>query len=632
MRSFLATLALAFLTVIMVGLAAMHWIGGDLHRFFGVPPSKEGDLLYPNLPIQEAKRITLSGGGAKVSLIRKNGVWVGEEPWTDRADPRWVQALLQFTATTRVADVIPAEKIDDDKAGFNSGMYSIRIEDGERRPLAKYYLGRKTAFHWRDPETKELVSTLFIRPHDRSRKSHAYACTATIGEVHVLLRDGFRFFRDHRPLYFHPQNLAEIKITTPSGELSLSRETPESGWWIKKPMELRTDVGAMKKLLEGLYELTATKVTDASDVTLPTNGDAKGTTKITLKNFGDPQEISLTVYPPSDAAARTALATVTGRSSVFELPLKAEEGMVALSQLPGTVNDLRDKSLTNLNISALRNILIEPAGRTNILIRREPQPPSFVEIDGRTETVNERQLFELLKAVTTTKVSGYVTDAATDFTPYGLNLPLLRIHFLTADNQSLELRFGRGPDGTLYANRKGSPTVAKVDESLLTEIGIMPYQWKSPKLWNLDISNVMAVMRELPGHPKEELKCDLRFDDSWEAIRNGENATDWLNTNRATFLLNAIEKLEVVRWLGTAEASAATALAQPAISIKLAIKEVDEDDNFKGVSARELYLSPVSKNANNTFFYGRTNTDPNFFILDKKTVEELILPVFEDQE
>ena len=495
------------------------------------------------------------------------------------------------------------------------------------RTLCKYVLGRKTAWIGTDPTTGEEIPTVFIRPLDKSRKNYVYACN---GDIHPLFKDGFRFLRDHQPFLFRPDMLQRIRIRNAAGELTLGREAPGMPWRIVKPLDLPTDVAAMKRLLEGLLTLRAMKVTDRADVTLPTNGTATGSDQIAIQMFGIATETVLDILPPKSADAETRLATVSDRpNAVFELPSKVNADLVSLSTLPLAVNELRDSTLTNLNIASLKGILIEPAGRTPLLISKKPG--KWVLGEGENpQPANERRLFDLLKAVTDSKVEAFVTDAATDFTPWGLDKPFLTLRFLAADNQALELLFGSDKQGVVHVNRRGTTTVMKVNDEVITRIATQAFQWKDSRLWSLNRFDLKEIEIKRDTRPAVTLNYDGQ-DEKWTAIREGKDVSAELDPTRANYLLGVLENLSVNRWLPANYAAADKALLAPTLSFKVKYQLIDDEGNDAGYGTKQLDIAPAAEGALNRFYYGRLTSDENPFVLDQETLDKLKVEIFGEE-
>ncbi|BCU75421.1 DUF4340 domain-containing protein [Luteolibacter sp. LG18] len=651
MRSIVLTFLLALLSLLVCGLVGWRLSQGNLDVLFGAPPTRTGDLLYPGFKATEVRKIALF---TKASSISEDGNvndntsdkgtravflwdpkkgWMMEEPWKDRMDPRAAQALIEFTRGTRVADVIPKDKIDPAQAGFKGGVIVVRMEDASGQPMCKYLLGRKTAWIGTEeveqqpgqmPEPAREVPTVFVRTWDKSRKNYVYACT---GDIHPLFNDGFRYLRDHHPFLFAPQFLQHVRIRTSTGELTLARETPNHPWRIIKPLDLPTDPERMHALLLGLERLRAVKVSDRSAVTVPTNGAATGSDQIAIQMFGAPAETILDILPQQTPEATTRLATVSDRpGTVFELPAKAETDFVTLSSLPLQVNQLRDSTLTNLDVASIAGILIQPANRPAISLIRQPR--QWMLGDGPDAIpANERRLYDLLVAVKDAKTIGFVTDAATDFSQWGLDNPLISIRFLAANNQSLELAFGRDKAGNYFVNRRGTTSVMKVGGDILSKIATRPFEWRGGLVWSLPKVDIKWLEIQPKGQPLIHLNYD-DINEKFEPFRGGLKAESHFEPARAGILIEALGALEANRWLAEDDEAALNALATPTLTFAINSRQVNDSGEETGEQKRVLQIAPASSGTANRFYYARVNSDPNPFIIDQETYIRLSVDLF----
>jgi hypothetical protein len=628
MRSLGFTLILALLAILVCGLAGWQWKEGNFNSVLGAPPVPPGGRIYSAFTPGEVKHIEISRNGVIASFdLRENG-WQATLPWQDRMDPRAAVSIINFTLGLRVEDFAGRDDIDEQKAGLREGGVNIRLEGKGHTPLARYKMGRVTPWLATVKNIEKPVPTVFIQPRDEGRKRFIYSCT---GDISPLFKDGLKFLRDHRPFYFNPIALQKIRIRAEQGELTLGRETPKSPWRVVKPLDLATDPAAIKSLIEGLYELQAVKVSDRASVTLPTHGTLAKSGQIALTSFGSDAESVLEIFPRETPEARDVRASISDRpDTIFSLPLKPEPNLVSLADLPLAINDLRDATLTNLNIQSLRGILIQPATGAEILISRTPPQPWTASIDGQSQEANEERLFTLLKAVTEGRAIGFETDAATDFTPWGLHRPFLKLSFLGKDNQAINLAFGIDAKGGYFANRLGTPTVMRVDQSLVSSIAVRPYEWRPARLWSLDRVNLMAIERKSGTEPPLMLRYDFNKEE-WTASRDSKDITPSLDPARANYMLGILEALKVNRWLSPDDESAAKALLSPTLTFKVIEKSTNDTGDFTGLVSREITLAPGSAGANPAFYYGRLNSDAHPFLLDRDTYGKLATDLFEKE-
>lgn len=644
MRSIPFTLLLLLVTAGLALTAALRLSEGSLNRLFGPPATEIGENLY-SFETKDIYRIRLGGNGVHADCVFEKGTWRMNKPWQDRMDPRAADTILQFTLGTRVVDIIPEGKINTNKEGIFDGTIGVSIEDRRGQVLARYLLGRRTQWIHRDEETKEEDATVFIQPHDDGRKGFTYACT---GDIHPIFKDGLRHLRDHHPFLFNPFILQSIRIQGGEGEMLLSRNDDKSPWRITKPLELRTDPAAVKKLIEDLFKLRALKVTERSEVTLPAE-EANGRQRIAIKHFGEAEEVILEILPPATPEADTVFATVSNRpGTVFELPLKpiapaladekadpdapaapVDEGLVSLAGLPDTINELRNPMLTNIDVESLQGILISPSTSPEILVAREKGQAWQYRNGTRMEPLNELALFRLLKALTQTKVAGFPSDAAVNLAPYGLDRPSLKLTFVSFGSDRIELIFGQARDGTWHAMRVGTPNVMKLDDEFIREISTHLWQWRHPSIWSIPPVDLAGFIRTMEGRPPLEIGYSL-VADSWSARENGIDRSTELATDRANRLVTLLVDLEGETWLAPDDAAARDALAKPALKFALSVKTFDDKGEESGFTQRILQLAPASDRPDNLIFYGRVDRDPHAFILGTETVRRLAVDLFGD--
>ena len=386
----------------------------------------------------------------------------------------------------------------------------------------------------------------------------------------------------------------------------------------------------MQTLLEGLYQLRANKVSDRNEVTLPTIGAATKTNQISLTSFGSPQETILEFFPPESPENQDVKAIVSDRTNtVFDLPLKPQPDLISLADLPLDVNALRDPTLTHLNAASLRAIKITPSTGQEILISRIPPEPWMATAAGKSYRANEENIYRMLKAATTTRVIGFESDAATDFTPWGLDRPILNLKFIASEGETLELRFGINIKGEYFVNRIGTPTVMKVEASLIESFPFKPHEWKHSRLWSIDPYNLQQIIFSKPNEKPLVLK--YRFnEESWNAESGGENLTPKLLHSRANYMLSALEQLKVSRWLPPGDPDAAKALTNPTLQITETEKSVDEEGGESGFILRTLNLAPVTDGPYTGMHYGSLNSDVHPFLIDPETYGKITTELFED--
>jgi Domain of unknown function (DUF4340) len=626
LRSLLLTLLLAIATLALGALSLWQLQEGSLNRLLGTPPAQPGEKIYPDFQPEKVSRISVKSGETEAVFVKSERGWDAISPWRDRMDPRAAIAIITFANTTTARDLVPRDELDPALAGLNAGNTEVEMQDAQGNSLARFRLGRRTPLlDLTTGEKPETIPTTYLLPLERGRKSHVYAAT---GDILPLLKDGFLYLRDHRPFSLNPLLLGKIRILTSQGELTLGRANPSSPWRITKPLDLPTDPAAVKSLLEGLYNLQSSTLSDRSQVTLPVDDTASANSRIAITHFGEEKETILDILPPESPESRGTFATVSDRpETVFTLPMKPEPDLISIPDLPLTVNDLRDPTLTNLNIASVRGIAIETATAPTILISRQPPAPWTATIAGNEQPANEARLFDLLKAVTETRALAFETDAAPeDLSPWGLHRPILTLTFLAESNQTLAVSFGLDKSGNLFAKRKASPTVMRLDNLFLDKIAVRPNDWRHARLWSISVVDVKEITRTEPGSAPLRLAYEWQSE-KWKALYEGQETTASLDPARANFLLTTLENLQVARWLSPADEAAAAALKNPALTLSVTEKTLDQDGEDSGEQTRTLTLA-LDQTSKTVF--GKISSDPSPFTLPPETFLKLSIPLLDE--
>ncbi|GAA5483383.1 DUF4340 domain-containing protein [Haloferula sargassicola] len=621
MRSYATTTLLILVTLVTVAIAGIYVRQGDLSRLFGQPATHIGQTLYDFDP-RLVKHIYLASNGVGASCMHSEDKgWLVVEKWgTDRMDPRAAQKLMEFVLGARVEGGIPTDKLESSAINFADGKFALRFGDAADEPLAKFWIGHRTPWFGTEAESGDPIPTVFVAPRDRSRKDYVYACTDEVG-IRDVLGDGFRHLRDHHPFLFRPNLIEHLRIKSTQGEMMLTQARP--GFWsITKPLDLKADPGKVKTLLQGLYDLEAVRIYNRDEVTLPAD-NTQSHQQVALKLFTAEEEVVLDIYPPATEVSQTVMAVISDRpNTVFELPrVKSTDPGIktSLTELPLTVNSLRDPTLTSIAPAGIRSIFISPATGEDIRITR-PTPKDHFEllIDGGLEEPNEEALYALIKSVSEAKVAEFVSDTATDLAPYGLDQPFLILRFAGFDDSTIELRFGEGKDGGIHVMRGGTTTVVRIDPALLGVIPTHLWEWRNPHLWKISLPDVMGLARRVPGKPELQLLYDFASE-TWSAKQEGEDRSVGLNAGRANQLLKRLLELKVANWLPPGQADPIQLAADPGLVIELLVQEHKDDGQLLGIRRVQLI---VKGNV------GATNTRPEAFLLDPNLIEQLKIDLF----
>ena len=637
------TILLAVITILLCAIAVVFTGEEYRHLIFGKPSAQPGEKLFKIDKLDQVRQITLSNSDGDVAHFRIDGNrWMATKPWQDRADPLYMMALMHFTALLQVEEVIPSDEVALGECGLQDGHIRVLMENADGKKVCQYLIGRQAAWHIpSNGEDKKTLPSIFIQIPASEQKNNIYVCSQeSANAIHQLFKNQFERFRDHHPFYFSPEYLDNVRIQSNQGEVVLSRENLQSSWAISKPLELRPDPTSLNTLFTDLGQLTALQVVDRENVTLPAGEDTTAQTRELSIQFADrEEEIILRIYPPAEDSSNMALATVSDRpDAVFELPLTSEAAIpntTSLSQLQLGVNDLRAKTMRHLNSPQLKTVIIRPEAKTPIMLQRTPKTAWRILRRTGWKEANQDAVIELMTAVTRDKIQKFVTDAATDLSPYGLDQPFLQVAFISFNNESMRLAFGRDAEqGNTYAHIVGKPNIWQISSETLAKIAQNSWQWQTSHVWHIPKIDITNITIQTKGQPISELSYD-HFTGTWTALQNGKNASASLNPNRADKFLSHLDSLTSQRWLGPLHTQAMQSLANPDITIKLSMRRYDNEGNNLPPMIKTLRVSQTPGGYIN---FGKVDSFPigpeqedetSYFLLSPEALKKLNVNLFE---
>ncbi len=580
---------------------------------FGAPALAQGDLLHPALDPAKVGEMRVAGREGVFECKRTASGWVAGSPFRDRVDPRMALALASYAAGLRVEDSAPFDETDPKLLGLGKDGHEIRLEDGSRGELARFRVGRASAWKARLGEDGIVLPTSYVRMRGRQRRDHIYVCG---GDPNPWFADGFRLFRDHHPFRFQPDDVERIELRSEAGELTLGRASTGSAWRIVKPLDLATDPMAVAKLLRGISELRADRVSDLAAGETADSQESPGMIRIGLSSFGASAPTWFEARPvASDAAngGKEYRATIGDRPGVlFCLPAVSVRGETPLPALPLTVAELRDSVPARLPVEMLRGISIEPSTLPRIVLTSRDGDDWMVAAGGGAPApANRRNLARLLQAVGANRVSSFESDAATDLAPWHLDHPFLRLRFETADSRVLELRFGMGGDGSLFANRAGSLSVMRLDPAILSRIAMHGYEWRQELLGCVNRVNLVGLERAAGRGAARMMVYDFQ-QERWRLPGGGT-----LDEDLAEEMLAGLESLAAARWLAADDAGALAALADSDVTFRIRERVYDDDGEFTGFSDRFLELARAGSSGRG-LCYGRLSSLGHPFLIDEE--------------
>lgn len=605
-----------------------------LHVFQKKEILKPGELMFSE-DLRTTSSITVStsdGLTHQFDYDIENGLWTGSQPWNDRADgPKVINQLILFALNAEVQESLEIEKAQRSDYGFKEERIAVTFRNSIGKEIANFSIGSRSAWKKRiDGKQPILVPTVYLRHNGSGQRNTLYLCTDLSGDIRKYFDNELEAFRDHRPFAKNFTDIKQVRLKRSNTEITLSHDQPRSPWLITKPLELDTDRKATMAFLKSLSQLTAVKLHSTADLSLP-EVEENELIEISISDFSTNDEVTLTVYPAAEDAT-TTYATVSDRDVIFELPLIATPSVSNhITQLPESVNALRSRNMIRLNKkdrAQLKSLIIRSPQSQPIIISRSPgQPYQLLKADNTKMAIDEGILGKLLATLATVPVKDFASDAATDFSPYGLDQPLLIIDLLSYQAKPKQLRIGKvqaaeGEPSKYFANLRGTPIIWEISSTILTAVPKQSWEWKPKLIWSLPIIDIIAFSSQRRGDELLEITYDYMAD-SFTAKRGETELTTSLNPQRAKFFLNENHQLIANKRLGPYHKAASEALQDPIYTTAIRVQQYDAEGMPAEIETYSLALAKVANTGANRFYYAKASNQDDFLLLDLDTVRKL---------
>ena len=196
------------------------------------------------------------------------------------------------------------------------------------------------------------------------------------------------------------------------------------------------------------------------------------------------------------------------------------------------------------------------------------------------------------------------------------------------------LHLGKVSTRHFFANRldeegNHTPHVVEIGAETIGEMPLEAYQWRGERLWNINRFEINGLSIKKKGQPDLNLSYNF-YASEWSATRSNKDVTALLNTNKAEKLIKKLTDVEVKKWIGPVVEDAASRLVEPDLKIAVLVEEIDDDGKPVGTVQRELKISKIIEGQTNRLLFGKTDTNPSYFLIDFETVQRLSAELLEE--
>ncbi len=319
-----------------------------------------------------------------------------------------------------------------------------------------------------------------------------------------------------KPLFnIAAKDIAGIGLRYPNREIELALD-PHGRWVLTKPLKAAADQMAAEELARAIagLEIKKTVAEGVKDLAPFGLSPPRAVVTVSLRNKKELPAVEVGKATPigfSTYIMRADKPTVMITSSTFG------------TQMTKDVDDLRDRQLLSSSADQADKVVIEHRpGGTIELDKTEGQwkivKPSSYPADSNAVT-------SLLSALTSGRISRFVSDSPANLAEYGLDQPQLTISVSTGKQQPPQsLAFGKqtgsGSEQGYYAKRADSQSVYTVPDWIFKDLGKPVNDLRDKTVLVFDPSKV-GLVRVANGGRKFTLKLDK--DEKWR-IEDGASA------------------------------------------------------------------------------------------------------------
>jgi len=632
---FLSTFFIVFAASVLT-LAVIYDIrGGGLQSLFTSKATPNGQKLL-QFDLNSAQTIEIGSLSTGSYSLEKspniNGGWELTKPVVDQVDPRRLAQIATFLTKATVIDSFPLTETSLEDFGLGKKETRIEIFDDTKTTLVSLAIGHISPWQLEIEKEKNtfLQTTVYARLLDNSQSSVAYVLDDPGQNITRLLGSNVKRLRDHHPFLCFPSEISQISLRSAGSQILIERETPKSPWRITKPLELKTDPAAIKNLIHAIVKLEAIDLLSSEEAPPQIEESPYSISIKTFSNQADAPPIELqllTSLTEGTHNTESIPARVSNRDATFLLPINSTGTAAGLSAFPKSVNPLRYQALAAIHPKGLKSIIIRGPSREDILLTRESPEDDWQQLGKKDlQDIDEQTLYNFLVALNQTPVEGFISDAATDLSKWGLNKPDLGIAFIGFNEKAFRIAFKRSEGGKVLAARIGEPHLKQVNKDAFRAISPPAKAWRNKRLWSINRVDIQNILFQKNGEEAVNLKYNF-FTEEWSAkIKEADKTADLIPA-RANKLLERLEDIHVLHWLDKRNKQAFEALLEPEFIADITVDDIDSGEN----TTRSLRLTPISKNSSNQFFYGHLSGESDYFILDLNTYNALSIQLFENE-
>jgi hypothetical protein len=343
--------------------------------------------------------------------------------------------------------------------------------------------------------------------------------------------------------------------------------------------------------------------------------EPKGTVTLHVEGSDKPVVLQFGANPTQETEKERTYAKVSNRDAVVLVP-KNVEGVLTASP-----NDLRDRNLIRVESDIVDRIKVAMANGETLVLARKGE--SWVrKVNDKDETINENVARKLLTDLQGTQVMEFVSDVATDLARYGLDKPATTVTLSSfasentaetgkGDKPIVAVLFGKVEKDKVYVKLDNEPFIYSVTAELLDSVPTNATQLQQLSIYHFEPNQIteIGLMRY---HQPIDIERDK--DGQWKPLKGDEK----VNQTNVQLLVNALSKLEAVRWIGPAKPE--YKLEDADLAIRFTVTENGQK------SEQKLY---VGEHRPDDTWYARAENRNGVFLINRVTNDALRGPIID---
>ncbi|MEO1857973.1 MAG: hypothetical protein ABGY95_11505, partial [Rubritalea sp.] len=149
MKTFVS-LILIFCTLGLAALSLQQLGRVDVLGTLSIEPAKENFTPLFDYDLRTTSHVVIETADQPklaFSFDPNNGLWVGTEPWQDRADgPKAIEPLILFALNAEIQDRVEVSDETINELGFDDSAVHVRLKNSLDDTIANFSIGKSSAW------------------------------------------------------------------------------------------------------------------------------------------------------------------------------------------------------------------------------------------------------------------------------------------------------------------------------------------------------------------------------------------------------------------------------------------------------------------------------------------------------